>query len=196
MEYSVVFMRNVLGAGAIAFGVLGNTGAAAKDARVVVVAEGESYEGVPKFRVWADAGLVGEAQLGRSPDTSVGVATQSLGETLLLYSGRFEFIVPNIENVRFLGIGFTNNAGSSEGKPGVRSLTITEITVDGVEFDPRALTSATVASADVGQKRIALSREGLFRLKRPVGGWTRRTAAKGPGKRGTEEGRGSTDRGR
>ena len=181
MEFSVIFMRNVFGAALIAFSVLGNTGAAAKDARVVVVAEGESYEGVPKFRLWADNRLVGEAQLGRSPDPPLGVAPQSLGETLLHYSGRFEFIVPTIEKVRFLGIGFSNNAESSEGKGGVRSLTITEIIVDGVDFDPRALSSATVASADVGQKRFALSRDGLFRLKRPDGGWSRRTAAKGSG---------------
>ena len=116
------FMRNALVAALIVLGLLGTTAAAAKDARVVVVAEGESFGAIPKFRLWADARLVGEAQLGRSPGTS---GAETTDENLVHYGGQFEFIVRNVQNVQFLGIGFANDTNSSSGKPGVRSLTIT-----------------------------------------------------------------------
>ena len=175
-EANMSFMRQVLAAALIALGLLGSTGAAAKDALVVVIAEGKSFGSEPKFRLWADGRLVREAQLGRLPDTSIGVVTQLMGEMLAHYGGRFEFTVPNIEKVKYLGIGFGSRAGSSEGQLGVRSLTITGITVDGVQFDPRALIPAGDASAEVSGKRVVLRQEGLFRVKRPASGWTQRTA--------------------
>ena len=82
MKRSMSFMRDVLGATLIALGLLGSTAAAAKDARVVVIAEGESFGSVPRFRLWADGYFVGEARLGRLPDRSGGVVTQPTGEML------------------------------------------------------------------------------------------------------------------
>ena len=176
MKRSLSFMRGVLGATLIALGLLGSTAAVAKDARVVVIAEGESFGSVPKFRLWADGRFMGEARLGRLPDKSGGVVTQPTGEALAHYGGQSVFIVPDIANVRFLGIGFSSDAGWSEGKLGVRSLTITGITVDGVQFDPRSLIPAGDANAEVSGKRVVLRQEGLFRVKRPASGWTQRTA--------------------
>ena len=170
-------MRNALVATLIVLGLLGTTAAAAKDARVVVDAEGESFGAIPKFRLWADARLVGEAQLGRSPGTS---GAETTDENLVHYGGRFEFIVRNVQNVKFLGIGFANDTDSSSGKPGVRSLTITGISVDGVAFDPGALTRSEDAGATVGRKSGVLRQEGLFRLKRPAGGWAQRTPRETP----------------
>jgi hypothetical protein len=179
-KHSISFLWSVLAAGWIVLGHLGSTPAVAKDARVVVTAKGESFGSVPKFRLWADARLIGEAQLARLPDASDGAAMQSGAERSEHYGGQFEFIVPNIERVRFLGMGFARSADSSEGKFGVRSLTITGIAVDGVPLDPRAMQKApaTAAATDAGQEPVTLSAEGLFRLKRPAGGWTRRTALK------------------
>jgi hypothetical protein len=107
-----------------------------------------------------------------------------LGETPAHYEGRFEFTVQNIEKVRLLGIGFSTMAGWSEEKPGVRSLTITGITVDGAPLDPSALTTAAAhPGAELGPNGLVLRQDGLFRLKRPAGGWTQLIAEKEPARK-------------
>jgi hypothetical protein len=170
--------RHALGASLVAFVVLG-TGVAAKDARIVITAEGKSAGSAPKFRLWADGRLVGEAELGRSPEKSAREVAPPQGKDLEHYDGRFEFIVRNIERVRRLGIGFSTKTGSSHGKPGALSLTLTGISVDGVPLDPKAFLPGAVGGEEIGPTRVVLTRDGLYRIKRPAGGWAE-FAGKGP----------------
>jgi len=162
-------LRSCIAVSVIALGALGGADAYATDARVVVIAEGESSRGVPKFRLKADSRLIGEAQLGRSLGGEI--AGQQPANTMR-YSGRFEFFVQNIEKVTFLEIEIPNDKKDQEETPADVTLAITGFSVNGVRFDPASLAFVDGTASPKLQGRL--------RLARPATGWTeeeRRLAA-------------------
>lgn len=146
----------------------------AKDLNVIIVAGGEAYDGLPRFRLLADGKTIGEADVdnalqpkdGKSQLGGRGPNLDTVGSSLR----KFSFTVPDGDKVSQYSVQFLNDAWGGAGSTLDRNLWIREVTVGGTRYPADKLTGDGKTS-QIANGLAVLLMNGSVTLQRPDAGW-------------------------
>ncbi len=152
----------------------------AKDLNVTIIAGGEAYDGLPRFRLLADGKTIGEADVdhalqpknGKSPLDGRGPNLDTVGSSLR----KFSFTVPDGDKVSQYSIQFLNDAWGGAGSTLDRNLWVREVIVGGTRYPADKLTGDGKTS-QIANGLAVLLMNGSVTLQRPDAGWPEAVAA-------------------